>query len=318
MRFDHDTLFPPATCHKSFDIPVPVFLIESKHASTQYADLQSTMKHSLYLTLSGCLLLGIVVQGFQVAPTFQSRPLLTASSTCRRSTAPEEGNDEMTKKERVGNLVADDEWEGLGMELSELVRIAVIEDLKKKSRDFLGKDEYKVGDISKEVDVRVKQEVANLRGKEEYELGDFVLAMDEMSKSMTEELTGKPYEAGDLSREIDSRVKGAVAEFCGKDEYEVGDLTSEVSKRVQTRVEEFVGKDYEFGDISREIENRRRAWVKDFLGEEAANEYQFGDITKKALASFTGKEKYEFGDISKKLANNLFGSRKGKYGKKDE
>lgn len=70
-----------------------------------------------------------------------------------------------------------------------------------------------VGDFSKELDTRVKSEVANLRGKEEYELGDFVLAMDQVSKSMTEELTGKPYEAGDLSKEIDARVKVAVVRY---------------------------------------------------------------------------------------------------------
>ena len=95
------------------------------------------------------------------------------------------------KKKAVGNLVADDEWNGLTMELSDLVRLAVVEDLKKNARDFLGKDNYKVGDISKEVDSRVKDEIAKLRQKDEYELGDFVLAMDEMSKKMTEQLTGK-------------------------------------------------------------------------------------------------------------------------------
>lgn len=100
------------------------------------------------------------------------------------------------------------------MELTELVRVAVVQDMKKNARDFLGKDEYKVsylfientetskpqslshtffrrcsiklGDISKEIDDRVKTEVAKVRGKDDYELGDFVLAMDEMSKSMTE------------------------------------------------------------------------------------------------------------------------------------
>ena len=50
---------------------------------------------------------------------------------------------------KVGNLVADDEYLGLSMELTELVRTAVIEDLKKKTRDFTGSDAYKVGDISK-------------------------------------------------------------------------------------------------------------------------------------------------------------------------
>ena len=58
--------------------------------------------------------------------------------------------------EEVGNLVADDEWLGLGMELSELVRVAVIEEAKKNTSDFIGKEDYKVGDITKEIDDRVK------------------------------------------------------------------------------------------------------------------------------------------------------------------
>ena len=74
-----------------------------------------------------------------------------------------------------------------------------------------------------------------MREKDEYELGDFVLAMDEMAKKMTEDLTGKEYEAGDLSIELDKRVKGAVAQWSGKDEYEFGDLSREVSKRVTVR-----------------------------------------------------------------------------------
>jgi len=60
------------------------------------------------------------------------------------------------KKQAVGNLVEDDEWMGLGMELSEVIRVAVVEDLKKNAREFLGKDEYKIGDITKEIDDRVK------------------------------------------------------------------------------------------------------------------------------------------------------------------
>eukprot|EP00977_Amphora_coffeiformis_P027588 scaffold34622_cov162-Amphora_coffeaeformis.AAC.6 len=163
---------------------------------------------------------------------------------------------EEQKKEVVGNLVADDEWEGLTLELTDLVRKSctssdrvvsikshVVEDIKSNARDFLGKDDYQVGDITKEVDARVKDEVAKLRGKEEYELGDFVLAMDELSKKYTEELTGKPYEPGDLSTHLDTNIKASVAAFCGKDEYEVGDLTREISKRIESRVGEFTGKD---------------------------------------------------------------------------
>ena len=87
--------------------------------------------------------------------------------------------DEETKM-KVGNLVADDEWEGFSMELTELVRVAVLEDVKKNTRDFLGKDEYKIGDISKTFDQRVKDEVARFRNKDEYELGDLSLALDEL------------------------------------------------------------------------------------------------------------------------------------------
>jgi len=145
------------------------------------------------------------------------------------------------KKEIVGNLVADDEWDGLSMELSEKIRLAIVEDIKKNTRDFIGKADYNVGDITKEVDGRVKQEIATLRGKEDYELGDFVMAMDEVSKSLTENLTGKEYETGDLSKEIDKRVKNKVAEFAGKDDYEFGDLSKELDKRVKVRVAEFTG-----------------------------------------------------------------------------
>jgi hypothetical protein len=222
---------------------------------------------------------------------------------------------EEAKKEAVGNLVEEDEWGGLTMELSELIRLSVIEDLKKNTKEFLGKDDYKIGDISKEIDVRVKGEVTKLRGKEdgEYELGDLVLAMDKMSKEMTEGLTGKPYVAGDLSTELDTRIKGAVASYCGKETYEVGDLTNAVTSRVSSRVEEFTGtgKPYEFGDVTNEVMNRRKVWVQDLLGAEAAENYQFGDITKKAMENFTGKD-YEFGDVSKKLLGNLFGGKKKK------
>jgi hypothetical protein len=216
---------------------------------------------------------------------------------------------EEQKKAAIGNLVADDEWAGVTMELGELIKQAVIEDIKTKSRQFLGKDEYKLGDISKEIDTRVKRGVADIRGKDEYEVGDLILTLDEMSKNMTEQLTGKPYEFGDLSIEIDRRVKKAVASYVGKDEYVAGDLTRAVTEKVVTRVDELTA-NYEFGDISREVERRRKEWVKDFLGEEAAANYKFGDISKKFATMITGKDEYQFGDVSKKIFGNLFGKAK--------
>lgn len=153
-------------------------------------------------------------------------------------------------------------------------------------------------------------------------------------------LPGKPYEPGDLSKELDTRIKSAVAKFCGrctscvlgcltryplhssislapfhsiltgKEEYEFGDLTKEVSRRIQDRVEEFTGRPYEFGDISRAVEANRKQWVQDFLGSEAAENYRFGDISRKALSKWTGKDEYQFGDVTKKVLGDLFGPRK--------
>lgn len=133
----------------------------------------------------------------------------------------------------------------------------MVEDVKSSTRDFIGKDDYKVGDISKEVDARVKDEVAKFRNKDEYELGDFLLAMDELSKKYTEELTGKPYEPGDLSTHLDTNIKARVAEFCGKDEYSPGDLTREMTSRIETRVVEFTGKDYEVCAVKESVRVRR-------------------------------------------------------------
>eukprot|EP00529_Nitzschia_sp_RCC80_P029806 CAMPEP_0113458100 /NCGR_PEP_ID=MMETSP0014_2-20120614/9746_1 /TAXON_ID=2857 /ORGANISM="Nitzschia sp." /LENGTH=312 /DNA_ID=CAMNT_0000349609 /DNA_START=488 /DNA_END=1426 /DNA_ORIENTATION=- /assembly_acc=CAM_ASM_000159 len=222
-----------------------------------------------------------------------------------------EGEDAIeVNKENVGNLVANDEWEGLTMELSALIRTAIVEDVKTNAREFLGKDEYKLGDFTKEIDNKIKEEVANLREKDEYEIGDLSIVVDEWAKEKTSELTGKPYETGDLSREIDKRVKNAAAEFCGKEEYQVGDLTKEMAKRVNNRLADYLGKEYEFGDITRQVENQRREWVKRYLGAEAAENYQFGDITKKALAGFVGKDEYQFGDVTKKLLGGFLNKKK--------
>lgn len=237
----------------------------------------------------------------------------TASSTVVYSSEAE-GSEPPTEEEKekaVGNLVENDEWEGLTMELSEVIKVAVIEDMKKNTKDFLGKEDYQVGDITKEIDSRVKTEIASMRGNEEYQLGDLIVVIDTMAKDMTEDITGKPYEAGDLTNEIDSRVKGAVASYCGKDSYEFGDLSQEVDKRVKGRVSEYIGKDeYEFGDISTEVENRRREWVKGYLGEDAAKDYMFGDITVQALKNLSGKDDYQFGDITKNFVGNIFGGKK--------
>jgi HAMP domain-containing protein len=251
-------------------------------------------------------------------PTTRSAgSLLSMASTTTPPPSEQDDDDgavdaETTERnETIGNLVADDEWAGVTMKLSQLIRKSIEEDLKQKAREFLGKEEYALGDLSKEIDARVKQGVADIRGKDGYELGDLTLTLDEMSKNFTEGLTGQPYEAGDLSKEIDARVKVAVAKYVGVDEYAAGDLTRFVAANVQSRVADLTA-NYEFGDISREIERQRKEWIKGFLGDEAAANYKFGDISKKLATKITGKEAYQFGDVTRTLMGNMFGNKKDK------
>ncbi len=93
------------------------------------------------------------------------------------------------EKQQLGNLVADAEWAGLSMEIADVVRTAVIEDLKKNSRDFLNKDDYSVGDFSKEIDKRVKAEVAKMREKDEYEVKCCIICVHGTSVSINIFLT---------------------------------------------------------------------------------------------------------------------------------
>jgi hypothetical protein len=111
------------------------------------------------------------------------------------------------------------------------------------------------------------------------------VVMDNAAKELTSELTGKPYETGDLSKEMDRRVKNAVAKYCGKDEgdYQFGDLSKEIDRRVKDRVSDYLGKEYEFGDITQEVSNRRKAWMEDFLGKEAAERYQVSSLLRLLL-----------------------------------
>lgn len=255
-------------------------------------------KNLLVILATSC---AVGVLGF--SPTYPTRVALSRSATphcSRRSllpplqSSPEPTNEasgeapaQLTaeEEEKLGNLVADEEWVGLSMELAEVVRTAVVEDLKKNSRDFLGKDAYAVGDFSKEIDKRVKEEVAKMREKDDYELGDLSVVLDAKVKAMVCELSGNDeYKFGDLSVEIDQRVKESVSQFCGKDSYQVGDLSKEIAQRTTKGVANFTGK----------------------------SDYQFGDITKTAFKNYTGKDEYEFGDVTKKLMGNLFSGKKGK------
>ena len=80
--------------------------------------------------------------------------------------------------------------------------------------------------------------------------------------------------------------------------HKVGDLSAEVKKRTKARVLDFTGKDdWHFGDIAKEVNSRRQEWAKGYLGEEAWENYETGDFTKKVLHDLKAfKDDYSVGD----------------------
>lgn len=99
--------------------------------------------------LSLLAILAVSVDAFGVLSYHRRYATFRAPKPFFLSEEPQTDTEAELSKEQVerkiGNLVADDEWMGLTMELTELVRVAIIEDVKKNARDFTGKDEYKVG-----------------------------------------------------------------------------------------------------------------------------------------------------------------------------
>ena len=99
-------------------------------------------------------------------------------------------------------------------------------------------------------------------------------------------------QAGDLTREISKRAKASAIEFTGyaaasslKPSIDPGSAKHALTTHAATRSRE----DYSFGDVSRELNKRRSEWVTGYLGKE----YEFGDLTKKFVSDFTGKDDYK-------------------------
>lgn len=86
-------------------------------------------------------------------------------------------------------------------------------------------------------------------------------------------------------------MKELVCEMSGKDQYEFGDLSIEIDKKVKESVAQFCGEEtYEFGMLSKELAKRMKSGVANYTGKSG---YKFGDITKTAVKNLTGKEDYQ-------------------------
>lgn len=192
---------------------------------------------------------------------------------------------------------------------------------------------YQFGDLTKSI---LGNAAKSITGKKDYKFGD-------ITQTVVKEVTGKEdYKFGDISKALDKQAKTKVAEYTGKQDYKVGDISQEVLKRVRTG-------DYKLDDVllmckilvtvgagfsplagalparvlleilnvsvaqevsSKVLEGVAHALDKRFKESVTGDaNYQVGDLTKKALMQYMGKDgdddKYEFGDLSRTVSSKL-------------
>ena len=177
------------------------------------------------------------------------------------------------------------------------------------------KSAYRFGDITKNLVTRVTK-------KKNYEFGDLSRSLDKAAKQKVAQLRGKDeYEFGDLSIYIDTKVKEQVNDFTNKDQYNFGDLTKEIVQRIKTR-------DYSLEDMIILLKillvfGAGLAPVAKFLPAklliEALDVSIMGDLGSKLIAeitkeldrrmkmAFTGSPDYQLGDMSKKAVLKYIG-----------
>jgi hypothetical protein len=160
----------------------------------------------------------------------------------------------------------------------------------------------------KSIDNKVKDSIAKMSGKETYEFGDLSKLLDQIAKDKVNNFTGKQeYSVGDVTKEILRRATSG--------EYKLDDiillfkillaLGAELNPVVSILPVKLLVEilDYSIvSDISnklidsasRELDQRMKKAV---TGD--AN-YKIGDVTKKAIMKYIGKDNYSFGDITRK------------------
>jgi hypothetical protein len=114
------------------------------------------------------------------------------------------------------------------------------------------------------------------------------------------------YQFGDLTRRT-------VSKFTGKNQYEFGDITKHILERAEARKTSSAAYS-EKATATYKDQNQKELDVL----EEDVRSYQFGDLTKKAVSRFTGKDKYVFGDITKRVLEQRQAAEKAAARNKDQ
>ena len=168
--------------------------------------------------------------------------------------------------------------------------------------------------------------------KKGYQFGDISRSLLSSFKGGMNQITGKEsYEFGDLSRWLDAQAKDKVNEFTEKDKYQFGDITKEIIRRVRSgeytvddiillcKVIVAIGVNFQpiasvlpvkllmemldvsiaqdlsgklVNMLSKEVDKRMKSAL---LGDE---NYEVGDLTKRAISQFTGKESVSYPSLN--------------------
>eukprot|EP00536_Pseudo-nitzschia_multiseries_P008281 jgi/Psemu1/305628/fgenesh1_kg.209_\ len=146
---------------------------------------------------------------------------------------------------------------------------------------------YKFGDISRWLDKSAKEHVSKFTKKENYKFGD-------MSKEVMRRLVSGEYSKDDLMLflKIVTTIGINMQPVAGALPLRV--LTELLNMTMEASIAQSVGQRV-VSSITNEIDGRMKELVT------GDRNYQTGDFTKKALSKWTGKDGYEVGDITKTI-----------------
>merc|ERR1712194_408545 len=197
---------------------------------------------------------------------------------------------------------------------------------------------YKFGDITKSI---FKKTTKAVTGKKDYEFGDITKTIVDKTTGSINNITGNDkYQFGDISKALDQLAKEKATQFTKKQEYQVGDISKEILRRVwegEYKIEDIFllfkvlltfGAEFSplasalpakiifeminfslAQEVSKKVMGVLASSLDKRLKESLTGDsnYQIGDLTKRAILQFIGKDEYEFGDISRtisKLSND--------------
>ena len=211
-------------------------------------------------------------------------------------------------------------------------------------KDTTKQNGYQFGDWTKSIlGTTANVLTGNQQKKKEYQFGDITKGVAQKAVDAVKELSGnkeeEDYQFGDLTRALDRKAKKTAAEFTGKSEYQVG-ISKELIRRVRTgdyKVEDIillvkvmVTLGAEFSPLASVLPAKLLLEMMNYsLAQEVGGkvlevvsgaldkrfkeavtgdaDYAVGDLTKKAIMNFIGKEEgdYEFGDLTRTISKRL-------------